>query len=54
MKDNKTSKRFQDDEKCRFFIGTPQTGGYGIHLTAASNMVYYSNGYDLEKTTIRS
>jgi len=42
-------KRFQDDEKCRFFIGTPQTGGYGITLTAASNMVYYSNGYDLEK-----
>jgi len=42
-------KRFQDDEKCRFFIGTPQTGGYGITLTAASNMIYYSNGYDLEK-----
>jgi SNF2 family DNA or RNA helicase len=42
-------KRFQDDEKCRFFVGTPQTGGYGITLTAASNMIYYSNGYDLEK-----
>ena len=42
-------KRFQDDDKCRFFIGTPQTGGYGITLTAASNMIYYSNGYDLEK-----
>ena len=26
-----------------------QTGGYGITLTAASTMVYYSNGYDLEK-----
>ena len=23
--------------------------GYGITLTAASTMVYYSNGYDLEK-----
>ena len=33
----------------RFFIGTTQTGGYGITLTAASTMVYYSNGYDLEK-----
>ena len=42
-------KRFQEDEDCRFFIGTPQTGGYGITLTAASNMIYYSNGYDLEK-----
>ena len=30
-------------------VGTPQTGGYGITLTAASTMIYYSNGYDLEK-----
>ena len=45
----KNIKRFQEDDKCRFFVGTPQTGGYGITLTAASNMVYYSNGYDLEK-----
>ena len=30
-------------------MGTPQTGGYGITLTAASTMIYYSNGYDLEK-----
>ena len=41
--------RFQNDDKCRFFVGTPQTGGYGITLTAASTMIYYSNGYDLEK-----
>ena len=42
-------KKFQNDSKVRFFVGTPQTGGYGITLTAASNMIYYSNGYDLEK-----
>ena len=42
-------KKFQENEKVRFFVGTPQTGGYGITLTAASNMIYYSNGYDLEK-----
>ena len=42
-------KKFQEDEKVRFFVGTPATGGYGITLTAASNMIYYSNGYDLEK-----
>jgi SNF2 family DNA or RNA helicase len=42
-------KKFQDDPKVRFFVGTPATGGYGITLTAASNMIYYSNGYDLEK-----
>ena len=43
-------KKFQDkDSKVRFFIGNPQTGGYGITLTAANTVVYYSNGYDLEK-----
>ncbi len=42
--------KFQDlNSPVRFFIGTTQTGGYGITLTAASTMVYYSNGYDLEK-----
>ena len=43
-------KKFQDLESpVRFLIGTTQTGGYGITLTAASTMIYYSNGYDLEK-----
>ncbi len=42
--------KFQDpNSPVRFFVGTTQTGGYGITLTAASTMVYYSNGYDLEK-----
>jgi len=41
---------FQDPKsKARFFVGNPQTGGYGITLTAANTVVYYSNGYDLEK-----
>ena len=30
-------------------MGTTQTGGYGITLTAANTVIYYSNGYDLEK-----
>ncbi len=42
-------RKFQNDPKCRFIIGTPQTGGYGITLTQAKTVVYYSNGYDLEK-----
>ena len=43
-------KKFQDpNSKARFFVGNPQTGGYGITLTAANNVIYYSNGYDLEK-----
>ena len=41
--------RFQDpDSDLRFFIGQPKTGGYGLTLTAASTMIYYSNSYDLE------
>ena len=43
-------QKFQDKESpVRFLVGTTQTGGYGITLTAASTMIYYSNGYDLEK-----
>jgi SNF2 family DNA or RNA helicase len=42
-------RKFQNRSECRFLIGTPQTGGYGITLTQANTVVYYSNGYDLEK-----
>jgi SNF2 family DNA or RNA helicase len=42
-------KRFQEDPNCRFIVGSPSTGGYGITLTAANTVIYYSNGYDLEK-----
>jgi len=45
----KNINKFQNNSKVRFFIGTPATGGYGITLTGASTMIYYSNGYDLEK-----
>ena len=46
----KAIKSIQDPESTvRFVVGTPQTGGYGITLTGASTMIYYSNGYDLEK-----
>jgi SNF2 family DNA or RNA helicase len=46
----KAIKKIQDENSpVRFIIGTPQTGGYGITLTGASTMIYYSNGYDLEK-----
>ena len=42
-------EKFQDPEHpLRFFVGQPRTGGYGITLTAASTVVYYSNSYDLE------
>ena len=42
-------RKFQNNPECKFLIGTPQTGGYGITLTQANTVIYYSNGYDLEK-----
>jgi SNF2 family DNA or RNA helicase len=42
-------RNFKGNDKVRFFVGTPQTGGYGITLTQANTVIYYSNGYDLEK-----
>jgi len=36
------------DHPLRFFVGQPRTGGYGLTLTAATTIVYFSNGYDLE------
>jgi SNF2 family DNA or RNA helicase len=41
--------RFQDpNSDLRFFVGQPRTGGYGLTLTEAHTMIYYSNNYDLE------
>ena len=40
-------RKFQNDSNCRFLIGTPQTGGYGITLTQANTVIYFCNGYDL-------
>lgn len=42
-------ERFQDpSSSLRFFVGQPRTGGYGITLTEANTVVYFSNSYDLE------
>jgi SNF2 family DNA or RNA helicase len=41
--------QFQDpNSELRFFVGNPRTGGYGLTLTAANLVVYYSNSFDLE------
>ena len=41
-------ERFQTSEDLKFFVGQPRTGGYGLTLTAAKTVIYYSNSYDLE------
>ena len=33
--------------KAQFFVGNPQTGGMGITLTAAQNVIYFANSFDL-------
>jgi SNF2 family DNA or RNA helicase len=37
---------FQEGD-ARFFVGNPQTGGYGITLTAAQTVIYFANSFDL-------
>ena len=40
---------FQDESSpVKYFIGNVQTAGKGITLTAASNVIYFSNNYSLE------
>ena len=40
---------FQDrHSEFRFIVGHPKTGGYGLTLTAANTVIYFSNSYDLE------
>ena len=42
-------KDFQDPvHPLRFFVGQPRTGGYGLTLTEAHTVIYFSNNYDLE------
>jgi len=40
--------KFQNDPECRFFVGNPSTGGFGLTLTAASYVIYFSNNYNYE------
>ena len=42
-------EQFQNlESKVKYFVGQPRTGGYGLTLTSAKTVIYYSNGYDLE------
>ena len=45
----KIVETFQDRQsESRFLVGHPKTGGFGLTLTAANTVIYYSNSYDLE------
>ena len=45
----KIVESFQDRQsELRFIVGHPRTGGFGLTLTAANTVIYYSNSYDLE------
>ncbi len=49
VEDRKTAvERIQKDDKCRFLVGNPTTGGFGLTLTACNTVIYYSNSYNLE------
>ena len=39
-------EEFQEG-KAVYFVGNPQTGGYGITLTKALTVIYFSNSFDL-------
>tara|TARA_Y100001980_G_C14547286_1_gene327760 strand:- start:1270 stop:2697 length:1428 start_codon:yes stop_codon:yes gene_type:complete len=41
-------ERIQKDPTCRFMVGNPTTGGFGLTLTACTTVIYFSNNYNLE------
>ena len=45
---NNNVRKFQTDEDTRVIVGTAETGGLGINLTAASTVIYFSNSYSLQ------
>ncbi len=45
---NDSVEKFQHDDRCRFLVGNPTVGGYGLTLTAARYVIYFSNSYNLE------
>ena len=45
---NDAVETFQHNDRCRFLVGNPTVGGYGLTLTAARHVIYFSNSYNLE------
>lgn len=40
--------RFRNDPECKVFVSTPKTGGIGLNLTVASEVIWYSRDFSLE------
>jgi SNF2 family DNA or RNA helicase len=40
--------QYASNPKCRWFVGTPATGGKGLTLISGATVIYYSNSYNLE------
>lgn len=44
-------KKFKENDDCRFFVGNPSVGKYGLTLTQSSTSIYLSNSFKLEDRT---
>jgi SNF2 family DNA or RNA helicase len=47
-KRSKAIDLFMNDPNCRFFVANPSTGGFGLTLTSATLVIYYSNSFNAE------
>lgn len=41
-------RKFREDPNCRVFISSPKSGGTGLNLTVASEVIWYSRDFSLE------
>jgi hypothetical protein len=42
-------ERFRNDPSVKVFISSPQSGGFGLNLTAASEVIWFSRDFSLER-----
>lgn len=44
----KNIERFRNDPECKVFISSPKSGGTGLNLTVANEVIWYSRDFSLE------
>lgn len=42
-------RRFREDPNCKVFLSTPASGGIGLNLTCASEVIWFSRDWSLER-----